>query len=93
MFGRQQGMGMNCRQGQGMQNGFGCGNRRGINGKPGLGRGFGTGRGMGKGYGMMAQVLETPEQEIEVLERISNCLKQDMEQVNSRIEALKSQPQ
>lgn len=93
MFGRQQRLGLNCRQGRGMECGLGFGDRRGLNGGSGFGRGRGMGRGLGRGYGMMAQVLETPEQEIEVLERIAGCLKQDMEQVNKRIAELKEQPQ
>lgn len=73
MFGRRQGMGINCRRSAAVKAGFGRGNRQ------------------GRGCGPMIQLLETPEQEIEVLIRTANCLKKDLNNVNSQIEALKQQ--
>lgn len=86
MFGKRQGMGMNCRKGISMQSGFGS-NGQGQGRGHGLGRG--RGRGMGQGNGMMTQLLSTPEQEIDVLVRTASCLKQDLDQVTGRIEALR----
>ena len=74
-----------------MQAGFDGGNRQGQGSGLGMGRGLGLGRGMGKGNGMIVRLLETPEQEIAVLTQTASCLKQDLDQVNSRIEALKKQ--